>query len=230
MNNALIETRHLTVHRSGQTVLSDINLHIAQGEFVAIIGQSGAGKSTLLHTLARHLPYSGEIIIPQNIGMIFQERAVFPWLTVQQNIAFGLTLDKTAKAELIHECLHLAGLENKAHIYPAELSGGQVQRIAIARAIAHKPDVLLMDEPFGSLDIHTRKQMHTWLLDIWRTYKPTIILVTHDIEEALMLADKILVLDDGKIRSEFNELPSSQNGYSLEFLQMRKEIGESLIQ
>lgn len=213
-------------------VLSHVDLRIAQGEFVAIVGRSGVGKSTLLHALAGHLPYEGEIIMPRNIGMVFQQFAVFPWLTAAQNIGFGLQSEGMAKAERIRECLQLAGLEDKARAYPAALSGGQQQRIAIARAIAHRPDVLLMDEPFGSLDAYTREQMQAWLLEVWRTHKTTVVLVTHDIEEALVLADRILVLRDGKLGAEFSEfhppLHGTQAKFSYQFLQMRQEIAQAI--
>lgn len=179
-----------------------MNLTVLPGEFIAIVGKSGVGKSTLLHTLAGHLPFTGEMKMPTNIGMVFQQYAVFPWLTTEQNIRFGLTMEKAMKQQWIDECLQLAGLEDKAHLYPAQLSGGQQQRIAIARAIAHRPDVLLMDEPFGSLDAFTREQMQLWLLDVWQTHRMTVVFVTHSVEEALLLAQRVIVLKDGTITND----------------------------
>lgn len=199
----LIETHRLNVMRDGKIVLSDINLRISAGEFVAIVGKSGAGKSTLLHALAGHLPYSGTVRIPQRIGMVFQHYALFPWMTVERNIAFGLLLSKKEKSLWIQECLRMAGLEEKAGVFPLALSGGQQQRVAIARAIAHKPEVILMDEPFGSLDAYMRELMQDWLKTVKQLQNITVFLVTHSIEEALKLSDRILVLRDGKIEREF---------------------------
>lgn len=194
-----IETKHLTVKRGDRTILSDIHVQIEEGEFVAIIGRSGEGKSTLLHTLAGHLPYSGSISIPQKIGIIFQQYTLFPWMTASQNIAFGLQMEKIAKKAWVHECLEMAGLIHKAHAYPGELSGGQQQRIAIARAFAHTPDVLLMDEPFCSLDAITKQEMQIWLLRIQKEHRTTIILVTHDLREAQVLANRVLAMEQGKL-------------------------------
>jgi len=231
MNN-LIETHRLTVTRDNRIVLSDINLRVAAGEFVAIVGKSGAGKSTLLHALAGHLPYSGAASIPQSIGMVFQQYALFPWMTVERNVAFGLLMNKEEKSKWIRECLQMAGLEDKAHTYPAALSGGQQQRVAIARAIAHKPEVLLMDEPFGSLDAYTREQMQGWLGTLRQAHKMTVLLVTHSIEEALVLADRIIVLREGKIGDQFSDFRPSLRGiqakFSSQFLQMRQLITDAL--
>ena len=167
MNDSYIEAQHLSVRRGEQTILRDINLRIQAGEFVAIVGKSGAGKSTLLHTLAGHLPYSGDLRIPQRIGMVFQKHAVFPWMTVKQNVSFGLpSMSMQSREEKTAHSLRVAGIEEKATLYPSELSGGQAQRIAIAREFGRKPDVLLMDEPFGALDVITRETMQRWLLDV----------------------------------------------------------------
>ena len=128
--------------------------------------------------------------------MVFQQYAVFPWLTVSENIAFGLDgKDKQQQEKIVKEHLKLAELEDKKDKYPAELSGGQVQRVALARSLAHNPEVLLMDEPYGALDAYTRDKMQQWLLNIWTTHKKTIVFVTHNIEEAMFLADRVLVLN-----------------------------------
>ncbi len=221
--NDLIETSRLTVKRDEQIILSDINLQVSTGEFAAIVGKSGSGKSTLLHALAGHLPFSGEITIPKRIGMVFQHYALFPWMTVEQNVAFGLAMQKDQRSQWIKECLQMAGLEEKARVYPAALSGGQKQRVAIARAIAHKPDVLLMDEPFGSLDAYTREQLQAWLGTLRQSQKITVLLVTHSIEEALMLADRIIILREGKIGEQFSGYSSS------DFQQIKEAIKASFV-
>jgi sulfonate transport system ATP-binding protein len=200
----LAETRRLTVRRGGQAVLRDADLRIAPGEFVAIVGKSGSGKSTLLHALAGHLAFSGEMTVPRRIGMVFQRYALFPWMTVEQNVAFGLTLDGAEKAGRIRECMQTAGLTEKAGAYPAELSGGQQQRAAIARALAHRPELLLLDEPFGSLDAITRLEMHEWVRTVRTDASTAMLLVTHDIDEARTLADRILILKDGVIVAELS--------------------------
>lgn len=230
--NELIETHRLTVARDNRTVLSDINLRIAAGEFVAVVGKSGAGKSTLLHALAGHLPYSGTVSVPRSIGMVFQHYTLFPWMTVERNVAFGLLMNREEKSKWIRECLQMAELEEKAHAYPGALSGGQRQRVAIARAIAHRPEVLLMDEPFGSLDAHTREQMQCWLRSVRQVHKTTVLLVTHSIEEALVLADRILVLREGRIAEEFRGFRTSLHGERakdpLRFSQMKQLITHAL--
>lgn len=197
-----ISINNLKVDYKDHVAIQGVDLNIEKGEFVAIVGKSGSGKSSLLHALANFIPYSGEVSIPKNIGMVFQNYAAFPWLTVSENIAFGLDEEKD-NSLIINEHLKLAGLEDKKDKYPAELSGGQIQRVALARALAHNPEVLLMDEPYGALDAYTRVEMQKWLLDIWLTHKKTIIFVTHNIEEALFLADRVLVLCPYGFTKEF---------------------------
>src|SRR3989338_3660747 len=160
--------QNLTVTYGQLAVLSNINLKIASNEFVAIVGKSGSGKSTFLNALAGLVPFSGDISRPEHIGLVFQQHAVFPWLTVADNIAFGIgTRDAKKRQDIIQEHIRLTGLEAKINCYPAELSGGQIQRLALARTLANNPDVLLMDEPYGSLDAYTREEMQRWLLAIW---------------------------------------------------------------
>lgn len=198
-----VRTHGLTVRRDGRTILRDVDLRVAPGEMLAIVGRSGAGKSTLLHAISGHLPFEGTIDVPTSIGMVFQRYGVFPWLTVERNVGFGLRLGKEAAAARVAECLLLAELEHAAGEYPAALSGGQRQRIAVARALAHRPQVLLMDEPFGSLDALTRESMQQWLLDVRRTHAIATLLVTHSIEEAL-LADRVVVLRDGGVSADMS--------------------------
>ncbi len=185
-------------------VLHDITLTIDQGDYVSIIGHSGCGKSTLLNIVGGFLqPTEGEASIdgvrvtepdPRRI-FVFQERGVFPWLTVEQNIGFGLfKLSEEEKRARITHYVQLVGLIGFEKNYPRELSGGMKQRLEVARALAVNPDVLYLDEPFGALDSITRLQMRRELLRIWQAEKKTILFVTHDIDESVQLADRVVVL------------------------------------
>lgn len=186
------------------SVLDNINLEIREGEFVCILGPSGCGKSTLLNIVAGFLrPTSGEVRIdgnpvsgpdPRRI-FVFQERGVFPWLTVEGNIGFGLfKLPREEKAKRIAHYVKLVGLEGFEKSYPQELSGGMKQRVEVARALAVNPDVLFLDEPFGALDSITRLGMRSELLRIWELERKTILFVTHDIDEAVQLSDRVVVM------------------------------------
>jgi NitT/TauT family transport system ATP-binding protein len=197
---------HTVFTRDGETtpVLSDINLDVMEGEFVCLLGPSGCGKSTLLSTMAGFLsPTSGAIKIdgqvvqgpdPRRI-FVFQERGVFPWLTVEGNIAFGLfKLDRSERQQRVAHYIKMVGLEGFEKAYPAALSGGMKQRLEVARALAVNPDMLFLDEPFGALDSITRLIMRGELLRIWEAERKTIIFVTHDIDEAVQLADRVVVM------------------------------------
>jgi len=204
----------MTFHRDGTTtnVLDDVSLEAHQGEFVCLLGPSGCGKSTLLNILAGFLePTAGEVLIdgqrvqgpdPRRI-FVFQERGVFPWLTVEGNIGFGL-FDMNAKErqQRVSQYVDLVGLKGFEKSYPRELSGGMKQRVEVARALAVNPDVLFLDEPFGALDSITRLQMRSELLRIWRAERKTVLFVTHDIEESVQLADRVVVMSarPGRIR------------------------------
>jgi NitT/TauT family transport system ATP-binding protein len=191
----------------GQTVaLKNINFKTHRREFVCVIGPSGCGKSTLIRILAGLESYSaGEVLLDDKLvtgpgpdrGMVFQGYTLFPWLTVKKNVMFGLEMNNRGKMESASEALQwleLVGLSKFADAYPHQLSGGMKQRVAIARALANQPRILLMDEPFGALDAQTRCKMHTHLLEIWKNIDITILFITHDLEEAIFLADRILVL------------------------------------
>lgn len=192
--------------RDGKTtpVLDDISLAVNEGEFVCLLGPSGCGKSTLLNTMAGFLsPTSGEINVdgqvvrgpdPRRI-FVFQERGVFPWLTVEGNIAFGLFhLTREERRQRVARYIKMVGLEGFERAYPAALSGGMKQRVEVARALAVNPDMLFLDEPFGALDSITRLTMRAELLRIWQAERKTIIFVTHDIDEAVQLADRVVVM------------------------------------
>jgi ABC-type nitrate/sulfonate/bicarbonate transport system ATPase subunit len=196
----------MVFHRSGETipVLENINLAVADGEFVCLLGPSGCGKSTLLNTMAGFLsPTSGEVRVNNEIVQgpdprrifVFQERGVFPWLTVEGNIAFGLAkLTREERERRIAHYVQMVGLQGFEKAYPSELSGGMKQRLEVARALAVNPDMLLLDEPFGALDSITRLTMRQELLRIWQTEQKTIVFVTHDIDEAVQLADRVVVM------------------------------------
>jgi NitT/TauT family transport system ATP-binding protein len=186
------------------SVLENIQLEVAEGEFLCLLGPSGCGKSTLLSILAGFLsPTRGEVNIdgetvrgpdPRRI-FVFQERGVFPWLTVEGNVAFGLfKLTRSDREQRVRHYIRMVGLEGFEKAYPHELSGGMKQRLEVARALAVKPDMLFLDEPFGALDSITRLTMRSELLRIWEAERKTIVFVTHDIDEAVQLADRVVVL------------------------------------
>jgi ABC-type nitrate/sulfonate/bicarbonate transport system ATPase subunit len=186
------------------SVLEDIDLDVSEGEFVCLLGPSGCGKSTMLNIMAGFLsPTGGRVSIDgEQVGgpdprriFVFQERGVFPWLTVEGNIGFGLfKLPREESRRRIEYYIKLVGLEGFEKAYPQELSGGMKQRLEVARALAVNPDMLFLDEPFGALDSITRLVMRGELLRIWGAERKTIIFVTHDIEEAVQLADRVVVL------------------------------------
>ncbi|RYD33356.1 MAG: ABC transporter ATP-binding protein [Verrucomicrobiaceae bacterium] len=202
------------------TALQDINLTVHRREFMCVLGQSGCGKSTLIRILAGlETPTSGQVLVDGNPitgpgrdrGMVFQSYTLFPWLTVKQNVMYGPRMagksDFTNEAEA-RQWLALVGLDKFGNSYPHQLSGGMKQRAAIARALANEPRILLMDEPFGALDPQTRQQMQAYLLQIWKNVDITIFFITHDLDEAIFLSDRILVLDPrpGRVR-ELLEIP-----------------------
>lgn len=198
--------RQFVTNGTTVTALRDISLKIHRREFVCVIGPSGCGKSTLIRILAGlDEPTSGRMLVdgketsgpcPER-GMVFQGYTLFPWLTVRRNVMFGLEMGGMDKMQAEREALQwidLVGLDRFKDSYPSQLSGGMKQRVAIARALAPNPRVLLMDEPFGALDAQTRAQMQAHLLEIWRNIDVTILFITHDLDEAIFLADRIIVL------------------------------------
>ena len=196
--------------------LKNINLHVETGEFVCVVGASGSGKSTLLRLVAGlDKPTSGMITVDgQQItgpgadrGMVFQRYTLYPWMNVRDNVGFGLKLQGLSKIKRYQEIayyLDIVGLNGFAKSYPKELSGGMKQRVAIARALATNPKILLMDEPFGALDIQTKENMQQFLLEIWRKTGCTILMITHDVEEAVFLSQRVYILSasPGTVRQE----------------------------
>lgn len=188
------------------TALHDVSFKVHRREFICVIGPSGCGKSTLIRILAGLESYSsGQVLLDgkpvvgpgPDRGMVFQGYTLFPWLTVKKNVMFGLEMNNRGRVESESEALQwidLVGLSKFSDAYPHQLSGGMKQRVAIARALANQPRILLMDEPFGALDAQTRCKMQSHLLEIWRNIDITVLFITHDLEEAIFLADRILVL------------------------------------
>ena len=218
-------------------VLDNINLDIKEGEFVSIVGHSGCGKSTLLKIIAGLLDYSeGTIFFGQDTlqesgvhkGMIFQDHRLLPWMTVEENVGFGLYgLSKEEKKRQTREQIELVGLAGFEKAYPHQLSGGMAQRTAIARAFVRKPEVLLLDEPFGALDALTRIQMQDEVLKVWKKGKTTMILVTHDIDEAIYLSDRIIINTDrpASVKKIFNvDLGRPRDRISPDFALLKRQI------
>ena len=226
------------------TALKDVNFKAHKREFVCVIGPSGCGKSTLIRILAGlESPSSGEVLLDGNAvfepgpdrGMVFQSYTLFPWLTVKKNVMFGLEIAGRGRAPSEEEAMQwidLVGLTKFAKSYPHQLSGGMKQRVAIARALANQPRILLMDEPFGALDAQTRAKMQSYLLEIWKNIDITVLFITHDLDEAIYLADRILVLKahPGEVQ-EVIEVPvpqprSPEQFLSPEFLATKKRLEE----
>lgn len=218
-------------HKKQQTLaFKDLNFHIKQGEFFCILGPSGCGKTSLLRSIAGlDEPTTGELNIqsanlstPARVGMVFQEHGLFPWMTVGHNIRFLLENNEGMKNRdldaIVTEFIELVGLTKFTDYFPHQLSGGMRQRVSIARSFANEPDILLMDEPFVFLDYQTRCALHGLLLDIWQHKKKTLIFVTHDIEEAVFLADRVLVMSahPGTVKTIIDiELPRPRELLSL---------------
>ena len=191
-------TRGLSRSFGGQVVLDDLDLDIRSGEFVAMIGRSGTGKSTLLRALAGlDREVTGELAVRAPVSVVFQEPRLVPWKRVWANVSLGLRADDARG--VARSALDEVGLAARAGAWPLTLSGGEAQRAALARALVREPGLLLLDEPFSALDALTRISMHGLVLSLWERHQPAVLLVTHDVDEALALADRVLVLADGKI-------------------------------
>jgi len=236
-------TKRFTVGDDEVEALAPVDLAIPKGEFVCMIGASGCGKSTLLRIIAGfEEPTTGEVSIDgqpvtgpgSDRGMVFQDYALFPWMTVRQNISFGPRQRHLPREEIektTDEFVRMVGLERFADRYPNQLSGGMKQRVAIARVLANNANILLMDEPFGALDALTREQLQNELLQIWKRTGVTTIFVTHSVEEAVLLADRVLVMSagPGRIDSDFRiELPRPRDVSSPEFNALRRDIARRL--
>lgn len=241
-----LEVRHLMksyrVQGQSRLILEDINFQLFPNELVCLVGASGCGKSTLLNLIAGLVPPTqGEILVDGRVvhgpgsdrGMVFQHYTLYPWLTVRKNIAFGLELRNMPKAEQrdrVDYFLEVVGLTPFANAYPKQLSGGMKQRVAIARALANEPAVLLMDEPFGALDAQTKEQMQQFLLELWEQTHTTILMITHDVEEAIFLSERIYVMgaNPGRLKQEFKiNFPGHRDlelKLSNEFLAIKRDV------
>jgi sulfonate transport system ATP-binding protein len=233
----------LALERVGKTyvngvhALEAVNFSVGPGEIVAIVGGSGCGKSTLLRAISGlDTPSTGRVVLDgeavtqphEKIGIIFQEPRLLPWLTVAGNVGFGLEDRPRAERDArVAEALLRVGLSDKAQMWPRELSGGQAQRVAIARALVPRPEVLLLDEPFSALDAFTRVDLQDHLLGLWADTRPTLILVTHDVDEAVVLADRIMVMRPrpGRIFDEIAaDLPRPRDRQSSAFDRVRRHV------
>jgi NitT/TauT family transport system ATP-binding protein len=193
------------------TAVRDVSLRVEPGEFVSVVGPSGCGKTTILNMIAGFLPHTGGRILVDgkpisgpgpDRGVVFQSFALFPWKTVLDNVGFGPKMRGVPRAErdrIAREYLALAGLAHAADRYPAELSGGMQQRVGVVRALANEPDVLLMDEPFASVDAQTRLMLQEELTRIWQQRRTTVLFITHDVPEAVFLANRVIVLSQGRV-------------------------------
>jgi NitT/TauT family transport system ATP-binding protein len=240
-----IVLRDVGIGFDGYQAVSGIDLDIEDGEFVCLLGPSGCGKSTLLMALAGFLTPNGgslrlgggEVTGPDpQCGVVFQSSdALFDWLTVRQNVAFGPRMRRVPRArqrEIVDEYLGLVGLRHTADRYPSQLSGGMRQRVQIARVLANQPRVVLMDEPFGALDAQTRQVMQRELDRIWRTHRCTVVFVTHDIDEAILLADRVVVMSAGpsaRIKSSYPvELPRPRQEGAAAFADLRRRLRDDI--
>jgi len=223
--------------------LSNINLKVHENEFVCIVGPSGCGKSTILNIMASlQKPTSGSVSVENkkvkkpgpDRSVVFQEAALFPWLTVFENVAFGLNLKKLSKnyiKEKVFLYLEKVNLTNFSECYPHELSGGMRQRVAIARSLVMNPKVLLMDEPFGALDAQTRDNLHEELQSLWMKEKKSVIFVTHNVREAVCLADRLFLISNspGSVKKEYKiNLPRIRTVYNPEVVEIASEVLKDL--
>ncbi|MDD2932639.1 MAG: ABC transporter ATP-binding protein [Methylotenera sp.] len=232
--------KQYVVNGEALTVLENVSLSIAPGEFVSVVGSSGCGKSTLLKlVIGLEDDYRGEILLDGNKivgtslqrGIVFQEHRLFPWLTVEQNINVGLLnnteLTEAEKHRSVKEHIELVGLQGFENAYPYQLSGGMSQRVAIARALVNRPEVLLLDEPFGALDAFTRAYLQQELQRIWQEEGITMIIVTHDVEEAVYLGDRVVVMEPrpGRIKRVIDvDLPRPRDRNSYQFSALRDQV------
>lgn len=236
---AKVKVINLTKKFGDLLVLDDISFEVKKGEFLCIVGPTGCGKTTFLNSITKlYQPTSGEILVgnepvdlkKHNVAYIFQEYSTMPWLTVEDNVRFGLDIKHTPKEKadkLVDEYLNIVGLTKFRKYYPDQLSASMLQRVVIARAFATEPELLLMDEPYGQLDIELRFKLEDELVNLWKRTGTTVIFITHNIEEAVYLGERILVLTNKptKIKTEImNDLPRPRDIASPDFIKLRNEV------
>ncbi len=242
-NESKIRVDHLTKKFGDLLVLDDISFEVKQGEFVCVVGPTGCGKTTFLNLLTRiYQPSSGELYIDgipadpkkHNISFAFQEPSAMPWLTVSQNLEFGMKIKKIPpeeRAKRIDRLLKLLGMEDVRDAYPRQLSVSAEQRVIIGRAFSTYPDLLLMDEPYGQMDVKMRFYLEDEVLKLWKEFNSTVIFITHNIEEAVYLAERVLVLSNkpAKIKENIKiDLPRPRDISSEQFIALRRHITDSI--
>ncbi len=242
-NNYKIEVKNLTKYFGDLHVLDNISFNVKKGEFLCVVGPTGCGKTTFLNLLTRiYMPTKGDMYIDSepadpkkhNIAFVFQEPSYMPWLTVEQNIRFGLEIKKISKEEInlrVEKIISLLGLQEFRNQYPHQLSVSTAQRIIIGRAFAMNPDLLLMDEPYGQMDIKLRFYLEDEVLRLWKELGATVIFVTHNIEEAVYLAQRILILTNkpATIKEEIAvDLPGPRDVTEPEFVKIRKHVTDQI--
>jgi ABC-type nitrate/sulfonate/bicarbonate transport system ATPase subunit len=236
-----IEVRDLTKKFGDLLVLDEISFNVGEGEFLSIVGPTGCGKTTFLNTLSKLIPStSGDIFIDgepadpkkHHLSFVFQEPTCLPWRTVRQNVAYGMEVKHVPKAEMeqkLDQIMGMVGLADCADLYPNQISASMLQRIAVARAFAVSPDLLLMDEPYGQLDVKLRYYLEDELVRLWEQLKSTVIFVTHNIEEAVYISERILILSNkpAKIKAEVKvDLPRPRSLIDPRLVEIRKEVTE----
>lgn len=239
--NVKVKVRNLSKSFGDLLVLDNISFDVMKGEFLCVVGPTGCGKTTFLNSVTKlYEPTSGEIFVngepvdlnKHNISYIFQEKSTMEWLNVEENIEFGLKIRNISKEErkaAVEEVLEMVGLQDYRNYYPNELSASMLQRVVIARAFATKPELLLMDEPYGQLDIELRFKLEDELIGLWKRTGTTVIFITHNIEEAVYLSENILVLTNKptSIKQKVkNNLPRPRNVIDRDFINLRNEVTE----
>jgi len=225
MTELAVQARNVSKNFTGRPILEELDLEIRPGEFVALLGRSGAGKSTLLRIFGGLDPdYDGDVLVPRRRAVVFQEPRLIPWQRVLPNVALGLkpTVDIKRQSEA---ALGEVGLADHARAWPVTLSGGEAQRVALARALVREPQLMLLDEPFGALDALTRTRMHALLQDLCERHQPAVLLVTHDVDEAIILADRALVLSGGQLTLDLPvELDRPRDRGHPAFIELRNRL------